>query len=309
VTAPGGRLDFGGTHLPVTTPFDSVTGDVDLVAFRANLRHWFSSPIRGVLVAGTTGEGVLLDDGERASLIEASTDLVPDGALLIAGTGAESTRHTIRQSREAAAAGADAVLVSPPAYFKGAMTPEALARHFRAVADDCPVPVLVYQVPLRMSTLDLPTGLIGELSRHPNIAGIKDSRGKLELVGELVSQTESGFQVLVGSGAHLYGALEVGAVGGIVAVGLLATDAAAEIPVAYREGRRAEAGRLQERIAPVHQQIVADMGVPGVKAALDLLGLHGGVPRPPLSRLPSARAEQVSAILSAAELLEAPAAR
>lgn len=309
MTAPGGRLDFGGTHLPVTTPFDSVTGDIDLVAFRTNLRHWFASPIRGVLVAGTTGEGVLLDDGERSSLIEASTDLVPEGALLIAGTGAESTRHTIRQSREAAAAGADAVLVSPPAYFKGAMTPEALARHFRAVADDCPVPVLVYQVPLRMSTLDLPTGLIGELSRHPNIAGIKDSRGKLELVGELVSQTEGGFQVLVGSGAHLYGALEVGAVGGIVAVGLLATDAAAEIPVAYREGRRAEAGRLQERIAPVHQQIVADMGVPGVKAALDLLGLHGGVPRPPLSRLPSARAEQVSAILSAAELLEAPAAR
>jgi 4-hydroxy-2-oxoglutarate aldolase len=302
-------LDFGGTHLPVTTPFDPITGDVDFVAYRANLRHWFASPIRGVLVAGTTGEGVLLDDAERQSLLEASRDIVPAGALLIAGTGAESTRHTIRQSREAAKAGADAVLVSPPAYFKGAMTPEALARHFRAVADDCPVPVLVYQVPLRMSTLDLPTGLIGELSRHPNIVGIKDSRGKLELVGELVEHTEAGFQVLVGSGAHLYGALEVGAVGGIVAVGLLAAEAAAEIPIAYREGRKAQAGRVQERIAPVHQQIVAELGVPGLKAALELLGLRGGSPRPPLAPLPEARLQQVREILEAAELLGAPATR
>jgi 4-hydroxy-2-oxoglutarate aldolase len=212
----------------------------------------------------------------------------------------------IAQAREAAGSGADAVLVSPPAYFKGAMTPEALARHFRAVADQSPVPVLVYQVPLRMSSLDLPTGLVGELSRHANVAGIKDSRGKLDLIGELVEGTADGFQVLVGSGAHLYAALEMGAVGGIVAVGLLATEAAAEISVAFREGRKADAGRVQERIAPVHQQIVAAMGVPGVKSALDLLGLHGGAPRPPLLPHPQARAGEIRSILATAELL-APA--
>ena len=297
------RLDFGGTHLPVTTPFDAVTGDVDVVAFRANLRHWLRSPIRGVLVAGTTGEGVLLDDAERASLLEAAAEVVSQDALLIAGIGAESTRQTVRQAKESAAAGADAVLVSPPAYFKGAMTPEALARHFRAVADESPAPVLVYQVPLRMSSLDLPTGLVAELSRHPNIAGIKDSRGKLEMIGELVEATADDFQVLVGSGALLYGALETGAVGGIVAVGLMATDAAAEISVAHREGRTADAGRMQERIAPVHQRIVSGMGVPGVKAALDLLGLHGGAPRLPLLPRPDAGVDEVRGILEAAELL------
>lgn len=303
------RIDLVGTHLPVTTPFDSVTGEVDVVAFRANLRRWFASPVRGVLVAGTTGEGVLLDEAERRLLLEAARDVVPEGALLMAGTGAESTRHTIRQSREAAEAGADAVLVSPPAYFKAAMTPEALARHFRAVADACPVPVVVYQVPLRMSSLELPTGLVAELSRHPNIVGIKDSRGKLELVAELVQHTEHGFQVLVGSGAHLYSGLEVGAVGGIVAAGLLAPDAAAEIGVAYREGRRSDAGKLQERIAPLHQRIVAELGVPGVKAALDLLGIRGGAPRPPLAPLSASRLEEVRRVLEAAELLALPAAR
>jgi 4-hydroxy-2-oxoglutarate aldolase len=229
--------------------------------------------------------------------------VVPADRVLISGIGAESTRGTIAQARQSADAGADTVLVSPPAYFKGAMTPEALARHFRAVADASPVPVLVYQVPLRMSSLDLPTGLVGELSRHPNIHGIKDSRGKLDLIGELVQATADDFQVLVGSGAHLYAALETGAAGGIVAVGLLATQAAAEISIAYGEGRMADAGRLQERIAPVHQQIVAGMGVPGVKAALDQLGLHGGAPRPPLTAASPTAVEQVRGILASAELL------
>jgi len=298
-------LSLSGTYLPVTTPFDPVTGDVDVVAFRANLSHWFESPIRGVLIAGSTGESVFLDDSERHILLEAAADVVPEGALVIAGTGVESTRGTIELSRRAAEAGADAVLVQPPAFFKGAMTPDALARHFRAVADASPVPVLVYQVPLRFSTLELPTGLIEELSHHPNVVGIKDSRGKLELVGELVQHSSDDFQVLVGSGGVLYGALETGAVGGIVAVGLLATSDAAELTVAYGEGRRADAGRIQERIAPVHQKIVAEMGVPGVKAAMDLLGLHGGDPRPPLAPISESKTRQIREVLAAAELLSA----
>jgi 4-hydroxy-2-oxoglutarate aldolase len=296
------KIDLSGTFLPVTTPFDPVTGDIDVVAFRANLRHWFQSPISGILVSGSTGESVLLDDEERTTLLEAAADVVPDDALLIAGTGSESTRHTIRLTRQAAEAGADAVLVSPPAYYRGAMSPAVLARHYRAVADASPVPMVIYQVPLRLSTLDLPTGLVGELSQHPNIVGIKDSRGKLGLVGELVEQTGDDFQVLVGSGALLYGALETGAVGGIVAVGLLAPAESAAISVAFEAGRTAEAGRIQERITPVHQQIVGGMGVPGVKAALDLLGLHGGAPRPPLEPA-DAVIEEIRAILATAGLL------
>jgi 4-hydroxy-2-oxoglutarate aldolase len=296
------QVDFSGTFLPVTTPFDPVTGDLDVVAYRANLRHWFQSPIRGILTAGSTGESVFLDDAERVALVESARDVIPSEAILIAGTGAESTRQTIRLNKEAADAGADAVLVSPPAYYKGAMTPEVLLRHYRAVADASPVPVLVYQVPLRLSTLEFPTGLIAELSHHPNIVGIKDSRGKLELVAELVEATGADFQVLVGSGAILYGGLEVGAVGGIVAVGLMACAEAAEISVAYGEGRTAEAGRIQERIAPVHNGIVGGMGVPGVKAALDVLGLHGGVPRAPLAQASASKVEEIRAILATAEL-------
>ncbi len=299
-------VDLSGTFLPVTTPFDPVTGDVDIVAFRANLRRWFEDPISGVLIAGSTGESVFLDEGERVALLEATADVVPRDKVVIAGTGSEATRHTIHLTKQAADAGADAVLVSPPAFYKGAMTHGVLARHFGAVADASPVPVLIYQVPLRMSTLDLPMRLIEELSQHSNIVGIKDSRGKLDLVGELIQHTADDFQVMVGSGALLYGALETGAVGGIVAVGLLASAEAAEISVAFAEGRAVDAGRIQEQIAPVHQQIVGGMGVPGVKAALDLLGLHGGEPRAPLEPASEAKVEEIQGILATAELL-APA--
>jgi len=280
-----------------------VTGDVDVIAFHANLRHWFEHPISGVLVGGSTGEAVLLDEHERVTLLEAARDVVPEHALIIAGTGTESTRHTIRLTQQAADAGAEAVLVSPPAFFKGAMSHEILKRHYTAVADASPIPVLVYQVPLRLSTLEFPTRLVAELSGHPNIVGIKDSRGQLGSLVELVEACEDDFQVLVGSGALLYAALEIGAVGGIVAVGLMAPAEAAEISVAFREGRSGDAGRQQEQIAPVNNQIVGGMGAPGIKAALDMLGLRGGDPRPPLAPLPEDGIEQVRTILDAANLL------
>jgi 4-hydroxy-2-oxoglutarate aldolase len=111
---------------------------------------------------------------------------------------------------------------------------------------------------------------------------------------------------MVGSGAILYPALEAGASGGIVAVGLMATAEAAEISIAWADGRKEEAEALQERIAPVHQQIVGGMGVPGVKAALQLLGLHGGSPRPPLAPASESRIGEIRDILSSAGLL-APA--
>ncbi|MBT8489240.1 MAG: dihydrodipicolinate synthase family protein [Gemmatimonadetes bacterium] len=307
--ADGERVNLRGSFLPVTTPFDPVTGDVDVVAFRANLRRWFEYPVHGILIAGSTGESVFLDEAERVTLIEAAADVVPPDRVIIAGTGTESTRHTIRLTEQAAAAGADAVLVSPPAYYKGAMSPAVLATHFRAVADASPVPVLVYQVPLRLSTLDLPSGLIGELAQHPNIVGIKDSRGKLDLVGELVEHTAGeDFDVLVGSGALLYPSLEIGAAGGIMAVGLVAPAHAAEISIAFAEGRSADAGRAQELIAPVHNDIVGGMGVSGIKAALDLQGMHGGLPRAPLPPAADARVEEVRAILEKAGLLEGVAA-
>jgi 4-hydroxy-2-oxoglutarate aldolase len=297
-------IDLSGVLIPTTTPFDPVTGDVDIVGHRSNLRGFLEHPVRGVVIAGSTGEAVFLDRDERLSLIQATRSVLPGDRLLVAGTGAESTRGTVRLCRDAAQAGADAVLVQPPAYYKGAMSPAVLLDHYRAVADECAVPVILYQVPLRFSTLDLATGLVAELSAHENIVAIKDSRGDLALVGELVTQTRDGFQVLVGNGAKFYGALEIGGVGGILGVANLAPGLCAEVHQAFVAGRGAEAGRLQDTVAPLHVEIVGKRGVPGVKRALDLLGFRGGDPRLPLRPLPQSEDDALRGLLSAAGLGE-----
>lgn len=295
-------MDLKGVFAPATTPFDRVTGDADVVSLRANLRRWLKAPLAGVVLFGSTGEGPLLDEEEKARLTGAARDVVDGGRLLLAGTGAESTRATIRATTAVTSAGADGVLVQPPAYFKPAMTPDALRDHYLAVADASPVPVILYQVPPRFSTVELAAGLVGELAKHPNIVGIKDSHGDLKALAALVDAVGGNGQVLAGSGAVLFGALEAGAVGGILAIALLAPEDCAELCHAYAEGRLADAGRIQERLSPLHRAIVADLGIAGMKAALDALGLHGGPPRPPLKPLREKDLPRVRDALTAAGL-------
>jgi 4-hydroxy-2-oxoglutarate aldolase len=296
-------MNLAGALVAAVTPFDPVTGEVDVVGLRSNIRWWIDRDALGIVIAGSTGEAVYLDEDERRVLLEAARGVIPADRLLVAGAGAESTRATLRLCRMAAETGADAVLVMPPAFYKGGMTPEALAVHYRRVADESTLPVVVYQVPTRLNTIELAVGLVAELSAHENIIGIKDSRGSLEVVGELVSQCREGFQVLVGSGANLYGSLEVGAVGGILGVSNPMPQETADLIRAFQEGRTQEAGRLQELVAPVHKAAVGDMGVAGVKAALDMMGLRGGDPRPPLRPLAEKRRAELRGVLEAAGLI------
>lgn len=301
-------MDLSGVFIPSVTPFDPVTGDLDVVGVRSNLRRWLEHPVRGIVLCGSTGEAVFLDADERAALVEAARDVVPSDRLLLVGTGVESTRGTVALCRMAADRGADAVMVQPPAFFKPAMTPAVLRDHYLAVADASPVPVVIYQVPPRFSTVEVVSGLVAELSGHGNIVGIKDSRGDLDGIGELVRGCRSGFQVLSGSGMGFFAALEVGAVGGILGVANVAPGVAAGVFEAVREGDGRAAGRLQETLDPLHKEIVAARGVPGVKAALDLLGLRGGKPRPPLPPLPSADRDRIRDLLEGAGLLPVAAA-
>jgi 4-hydroxy-2-oxoglutarate aldolase len=296
------ELKLEGVYLPVTTPFGP-DGEVDAAALSANLRRWAAHPIAGVLVGGSTGEAVLLDPPEILVTVRAAREALPADRMLIAGTGRQSTRATIRASREAAGAGADAVLVHPPSYYRAQMTPEALRLHFWEVADSSPVPVLLYHVP-KFVPVDLAPDLVGELIRHGNILGVKDSSGDVQNLGALCEACGEDASVLVGAGTHLYSGLEIGACGGIVAVGLLATAEATALHAAFGAGRAVEAGRLQERIGPLHRAVVAGTGVPGVKLALDLLGFHGGRPRPPLLPSDEAGRATIREALEVAGVLE-----
>jgi len=294
-------VNLDGVFLPVTTPFDPTTGDPDLEAFAANIGLWCAHPIAGLVVGGSTGEQPLLDEDELMALVARAARCRRDGMALIAGTGAQSTRATIRLCDLAAREGADAVLVKPPSYYRGRMSPEAIRTYFVAVADASPVPVILYHVP-KFVPVDVVPELAGELMHHDNVVGIKDSSGDIHNLGAVCEAVDDRGTVVVGAGTLLYSGLEIGARGGIIAVGLLAAGAACELYRAFMAGRSAEAGRLQERIGPLHKRVVAGTGVPGLKYGLDLLGFTGGAPRPPLLPATDSEREEVAEALERAGL-------
>jgi 4-hydroxy-2-oxoglutarate aldolase len=292
-----------GVYLPITTPFEPATGEVDLEAFSRNLAAWHSFAISGVVVGGSTGEAALLDESELLQLVEGAVEACPENRAVIVGAGAESTRATIRLALEAAARGADAVLVRPPYYYRGQMTDEVLRIHFLAVADASPIPVVLYHVP-KFVPVELVPQLVGELVQHDDVVGIKDSSGDIHNLGALCEACAGRADVVVGAGTHLYPGLEIGATGGIVAVGLMATEEACDLVAAFHAGRGARAGALQERIGPLHKSVVSGSGIPGLKHALDLLDLTGGSPRPPLLPPTEETRKDVAASLERAGLLD-----
>jgi 4-hydroxy-2-oxoglutarate aldolase len=296
-------VQLTGVLAAATTPFDATTGEVDVDGFRRNAQFMLGAPLAGLVLFGSTGEGVLVDPDERTELLAIARELLGD-RLMLAGTGAESTRAAIRLCRAAAAQGADAVLVHPPGYFRSLMTPTALLEHYTAVADASPVPVVLYQVPVPFRSVDLELSLIARLSRHPNIVGVKDSTGDVAALRELGRVCADGFALIVGTAAVLQDALDAGACAGILALAAIAPHECAEISHLFKSGEREEAARVQAVAAPLHRAIVARFGVPGVKAALDFLGLAGGPSRSPLQALGPAERAMVEDAMKAASPIQ-----
>lgn len=294
---------LAGVIAPVPTPFDAESGDVAPVALRQTARTLLAQGLDGIAVAGSTGEGELLDADERVRLVEWLRDVVPDDRWLIAGAGAESTRATVRTCREVAAAGADAALVRPPAYYGTVLAPASLAEHYARVADASPIPLIVYNIP-KYTHVMLQDSVLRAVAEHERVLGFKDSSGDLKVLASFRAAAPR-LVSLVGSGTLFYPALELGAAGGILAVACFAAEACAALYAAFRAGDRATAGALQERIDPPAREIVGALGPAGIKAAMDLVGLESGPVRPPLAALDARQLAKVAECLADAGLRRA----
>jgi len=292
-------ISLDGIFAPVVTPFGSA-GDVDADAFVQNVRAHLAAGLHGIVVSGSTGEAALLDETERMRLVEVARPAVPWNRALIVGTGAESTRAVIARNRAVADRGADAVLVVAPHYYGDAVTPDALRDHYLRVADASPVPVMIYTIPKYMH-FATPPDVIGALATHENIVGMKDSSGDAALFGRYLESQSDSFRVLTGSGTLLGDALGMGARGAILAVALFAPTIALDVWRARRDGDAAAAAVAQSRLGALSARIVAGLGVPGVKAALDAVGLRGGLPRPPLLPLAASALATVRELVQTAE--------
>lgn len=281
---------FSGIFAPVPTPFrdDEIAWD----KFQENLQKWGQTRLAGIVVMGSNGEAPYLDEDEKVQLWAFARKHLPPGKVLIAGTGQESTRATIRLTKRAADAGADAALVISPSYFKANMKESALERYYLDVADSSPIPVLVYNMPANTG-LNLGSSLVVKLSRHPNIAGVKDSSGNIVQISEIIRGARPGFSVFAGSASFLLPSLVMGARGGTLATANVIPDMCVRIMELFEQGKLDEARELQKRILPLNHLVTSKYGVAGLKAALDMVGYFGGSPRRPMLPVGEAEREEI----------------
>jgi 4-hydroxy-2-oxoglutarate aldolase len=299
------RLDLAGIFPPIPTPFD-VEGSLSDSALKQNLEYLNGYELSGIVVLGSNGEFVFLDPEEKIRATKIVRELLPSGKLLFAGTGCESTRSTVRLTREAASAGADAALVINPHYYKNRLDRAALVRYYTSVADQSPVPIILYNMPA-CTGLDLDASIVVELAGHENIIGMKDSSGNLTKMAQILEETKRNrrdFQMLAGSAGFLLPALSVGAVGGVAALANVAPDLCIRLHRTFLRGELQKAAELQGRIVELNNLVTRVGGVPALKAALDLLGLAGGAPRPPLLPADTPMRERLQRALSELGLLD-----
>lgn len=289
-----------GIFAPVITTFDR-RGELDLDAFGANLKAHMAAGLDGVVVAGSTGEAALLEESERLRLVEMARAVVPSSGQLIVGTGAESTKACVRRCREAAERGANACLVVAPHYYANAMSSAALQAHYERVADESPVPILLYNIPKYMH-FKLEPELVARLAEHDNIVGMKDSSGDLETMAKYLLVQGPNFGVITGHGGTWLKALNMGVVGGILAVANFATELTLEVARHAAARQEPEASEAQRRLTPLALEIVGRLGIPAVKVAMQCVGLHGGPVRLPLLDSSPADAALVAELLREASV-------
>jgi 4-hydroxy-2-oxoglutarate aldolase len=273
------RENLTGIFAAVVTPFEGDMPDLDALTF--NLTKLRRTGLTGFLALGSNGEVRSLTDEERILVLEVFAQEKGDKVVMV-GIGCESTKETIEKGHVAAQMGFDYVSVLTPGYFARRMDAAALTRHYERIADTVAAPVLLYNAPQFAGGVQIPPKTIVELSKHMNIAGIKDSSaaGPARYLAEL--DPDGDFSVLAGSTDTLYSSLHLGATGGVLSVANFAPDACVELYQMFVQGQYERARELNDALIRLNQAVSGAWGVAGVKAAMDLVGLKGGRPREPL---------------------------
>jgi len=274
--------NLSGVLLPVTTPFTRDEA-IDVAGLTSNLEKWNATGVTGYVVLGSTGERVNLDEREYLQVIEIAQRVVPETSAFIVGAGQQSTRGTIAEIKRAADAGAQAVLVITPNYYRSAITQDALIEHYTTVADNSVVPVILYSMP-DLTGIKIEPETVARLSQHQNIIGMKDSSNDVPKFAETVRMVEQDFAMLIGNGTVFCDALQAGALGGILAPGCCAPEVCLEIYRAVLANNIDRAVALQEKLTPLARAVTKTYGIGGLKAAIDMAGYVGGSVRAPLRR-------------------------
>ncbi|MFN8595164.1 MAG: dihydrodipicolinate synthase family protein [Anaerolineae bacterium] len=312
---------LSGIFPPLPTPFTE-DGTLDLDALRANVEQLNPTGLAGYLALGSNSEAVHVTPAEASQVYATVCQAAASDKTVIGGTGQFSTQATVEMTQRAADAGCAAALIVTPFYYKNSMTLDALRAHYFAIADRSPIPVMIYNVPANTG-FNIAPNIVAEIARHPNVIGMKDSAGDINQLAEAVRLTRSKqgsehpegtapnvpsassaeFAVFSGNYGAMLPGLTFGIVGAILAVANIAPTECVAIYDAFKRGDLATAGDLHLRLLPVARAVTSQFGVPGLKAAMAMLGYRGGWPRMPLLPLGAPQRAEVEKMLRDAVLL------
>ena len=268
--------------------------DLDTDALIHNLTLYESTPLRGYLVLGSNGENKSLDETEKISILNTVFESVGEQRTVIVGVMYEAFRHAERSFKLITDLGADFALVQSPSYFRKLMTDDALYAYFSSLADCASVPLLLYNSP-GFNGITLSFELLEKLSEHPNIVGIKDSTPGCDL--KVMQLNRDSFHVMAGSIAKLSAFVQLGSIGGTASLANYCPDLAVELYQCLIENGSSACVDLDRKVVRANKSIAGRFGVPGVKAAMNLMGFKGGIPRRPLFRLQADQFEMVKSAL------------
>jgi len=275
-------------------------GAVDWPALEQHVDWLIQQGSNGLVPVGTTGESPTLTHDEHREVVEAVVRHAAGRVPVIAGAGSNNTQEAIGLARHACEVGADGLLIVTPYYNKP--TQAGLIAHFTAVHDATDRPIIIYNIPGR-SVVDMTPETMGELSRLPRIAGVKDATGRLERVSCQRITCGPDFIQLSGEDATAHGFNAQGGVGCISVTANVAPALVAQVQAACRAGDYAEALRLQDLLMPLHIAIFLEPGLVGAKYALSRLGRCGETVRLPLVPLTEPTRARIDAAMAHAGLV------
>ena len=269
---------LSGVIVSLITPFENEKPDYGKL--ERNIGKLNRSDVSGYLALGGNAECQSMSGNERLDILKAVSEN-RGSRLLLAGVSSESVLLTLKQIERYAETGADAIRLAPPHYFPYLVTDALLERYFLRIADESPLPLLLYNSPVLSGGVKISTDLAETLSKHPTILGIKDSSltGLYKFIN--IRRKNPGFSILAGSASFFFPALMAGANGGDMTAANYLPEACCSLYRHVAEGNLNEARDIHGRLLAVNSCVSGRWGFCGVKAAMNIMGYEGGMPREP----------------------------
>ena len=283
---------FKGAITAIVTPFKN--GQFDEAAYRELIEFQIQGGIHGIVPCGTTGESPVLSHAEHKRVVETCIDQVKKRVPVIAGSGSNSTAESLELTRHAESAGADAALLITPYYNKP--TQEGLYQHYKTVASQTKIPIVVYNVPGRTSVNLLPETM-ARLAEIPNIAGLKDATGDLKQGSKTLELCGDKITVLSGDDFTTFPLLAVGGQGVISVVSNVTPADMAGLCNAFFAGDLDRARELHYKMWPLTEAMFYETNPVPVKTALKLMGKITGDVRQPLCPMSAANENKLRQVM------------